>query len=186
MSGSIREPQQIERRRTARVLRNNCRPIPQPTSRHKPPRPMFWNLNQTEKRKTERTSSARNNHLRTVTEKPAESNRDTKLLEITATPRKHSTATHSNRDTNPFFTQARSCSTATPGCVRFKEIARYRPEANEKPQPRVAVLLTAVCDFEFRQRPRERGKNSNRHPQFLFRLERGRIDCFQALTHCFN
>jgi len=77
-------------------------------------------------------------------------------------------------------------STATPGCVRLNEMTTRRLEADKKPQPRVAMLPTALRTVELTEKSRDRGKNANQHPQFLFRLERGRIVCFQGLTHDFK
>jgi hypothetical protein len=212
---------------------------------------MFSTLNQTAQTKTQRAICAHKKHPRTATHKPANSNRDTKLLEIYVTTTKHSPATHSNRDKKRFFTFAPAqtaqveapeprrlsrpqthikknrkleenanrhpqflfrlerspidcfqgltpdfnrthvsvrthSSTATPGCVGSSEMIRYRAEANDKPQPKVAVLLMALHNLELTEKSRERGKNTNQHPQFLFRSERGRIVCFQGLTHGFK
>ena len=64
---------------------------------------MFWTLYQTERRKLEGRSSARNSRPQTGTRKPADSNRESKLLEIAVTPRKQSAITHSNREKAPQF-----------------------------------------------------------------------------------
>jgi hypothetical protein len=65
---------------------------------------MFWKPNQTEQRKQKESPLARKRRPRTARRKPANSNRETILLEPHATPTKQTTEGRSNREKNAIFT----------------------------------------------------------------------------------
>jgi len=96
MPGSIREPQQIERRRTARVLKTNCRQFPavnlaSPTAKG---HVLEAKPNQTGQGKQKESPLARKRHPQTAARAPANSNRETKS--VTRPP------ANSNRETKSF------------------------------------------------------------------------------------
>src|ERR1700722_15253474 len=65
---------------------------------------MFWNPNQTGQRKQKEIPLARKAHPQAAPRKPANSNRETILLEPHATPTKHTTEGGPNREKNAIFT----------------------------------------------------------------------------------
>src|ERR1700722_9326202 len=65
---------------------------------------MFWNPNQTGQRKQKEIPLARKAHPQAAPRKPANSNRETILLEPHATPTKQTTEGGSNREKNAIFT----------------------------------------------------------------------------------
>jgi hypothetical protein len=125
---------------------------------------MFWKPNQTGQRKQKERTVARNNHGQTASREPTSPNRDTESLEIAVTARKHSSVTHSNRDTNPFFTSA----SANP------------------PQPNSRAKKRAPRVNPFRAKTPEREENVNPHPSVLLRLKEVPTVYFLVLTHNFN
>jgi hypothetical protein len=125
---------------------------------------MFWKPNQTGQRKQNERTVPRNIPTQTVSREPTSPNRDTELLEIAVTARKHSSVTHSNRDTNPFFTSA----SANP------------------PQPNSRAKNPAPRVHPFRAKTPERKENVNPHPSVLLRLKAVPTVYFLVLTHIFN
>jgi hypothetical protein len=124
---------------------------------------MFWKPDQTGQRKQKERSLARKRHPQTAARAPANSNRETRLLEIAVTARKHSLAARSNRDKNRFFT-------ATPAPPPQPDAGRARAHpvrgATEKNSP-----TRRKCEY---------------HPSFMFRLKGGPIVYFHELTTSFN
>jgi hypothetical protein len=111
---------------------------------------MFWTLDQTAQRKLEAKFVALNGHPQTATRKPTNSNRESKLLEIAITSRKHSTSTHSNREKAPrFFGPSR-------GGSFLSDPPAFRPRFRRRIHP-----------AEFQIHPSPRHRNSNREPQRL-------------------
>ena len=99
-----------------------------------------------------------------TTERPAKTNRDTKLLETRASPTKQSSEARPNRDKSAFSSSYASAPVATTS--RSREILIASSNAQQS-----AALGS---------------KKRNRDPLVLLRLKRDPTDCFLALTKHFN
>ena len=110
---------------------------------------MFWNPNQTGQRKQKESPLARKPHPQTAPRKPANSNRETILLEPHATPTKQTTEGSSNREKNATFT---SPPTRRPQPHKASPPSLQLPKSNRQPklletlqlqqnkQPRVVLI----------------------------------------------